>query len=69
MYSKNFEEKLEGWRYEEKVSGVDLPDAPDAMRRIDLSISWGEREREQFTLSYFVKSPLPEALNALGGLQ
>ena len=61
---EGLEEQLEGWTYKEEISSVDLPELPDAMRRIDMSVSWGDRDRESFSLIYFVKSPTTNALTS-----
>lgn len=50
------ERQLEGWQYMRTVTQIDLPEFEDAMRRIDLTISWGEEAREQYTVVYFMRS-------------
>lgn len=47
---------MKGWNYQMTVSSIDLPLLADALRRIDLSISWGEGEDEQFALVYFMSN-------------
>jgi prepilin-type N-terminal cleavage/methylation domain-containing protein len=44
------------WQYREEVSSVDLPLISDAMRRVDLTISWGdlENEDESYSLVHFI---------------
>lgn len=45
---------VEGWQYNQTVTSVDLPLLEDALRRVDLSISWGEGEDETYSLLYFI---------------
>ena len=67
--------RFEGWEFEQNVEGIGLPTdreelAEDAIRKISLRVVWGPTEDEQFTLVYFVASPLeiPGQLDqALGG--
>lgn len=54
---------LDGWIVHENVTSVDLPQFPDALRRTDLEVRWGEKEDEGFILTYFAKTPPKE--NAL----
>ncbi len=44
------------WQYREEVTSVDLPLINDAMRRVDLIISWGdiENEDERYSLVNFI---------------
>ena len=53
---KNPEESLQGWTYEKSVTRVDIPPFEDILRRIDLTIRWGERERDRYTVVYFAKN-------------
>ena len=50
------EDSLDGWTYEQNVTEIGVPPFDDVMRRIDLSIRWGEGEKDQYTLVYFVRS-------------
>ena len=54
--SQSPEESLKGWTYEKQVTGVDIPPFEDILRRIDLTIRWGESERDRFTVVYFAKN-------------
>ena len=48
-------EQLRGWRYELEVQKIPVAKNEDALRRVDLSISWGTRPDERTTLVYFTK--------------
>ena len=52
---KNPERELKGWRYKREVVQVPVPPLEDALRRIDLSVSWGESAAESFSVVYFRK--------------
>lgn len=49
-------ERYDNWEFVRTVKAVDLPLAEDAMRRIDITVSWGESSSEQFVLTYFMRT-------------
>ena len=49
-------EELAGWTYHRTVEQIDLPEAADVMRRIDLTVQWGDRVEESYTLVYFMRT-------------
>ena len=51
------EEKLRDWDYKEEITSVAIPPNDDALRRIDLTVSWGDSTMEELTLVYFMKGP------------
>ena len=53
----SFEEKSKTWDFKQSVTSQDLPLIKDALRRIDLSISWGPSTDEEFSLVYFAYNP------------
>jgi prepilin-type N-terminal cleavage/methylation domain-containing protein len=44
------------WTCREEVTSIDLPLIEDALRRIDLSVSWGLGEEQSFNLVYFLST-------------
>ena len=54
--AKQLRDRLEGWRYKRVVTAVDIDPVQDAMRRIDLTVSWGADSSESYTLVYFMRS-------------
>ncbi len=53
---QKLKEKYAGWTYEQEVQSLDLPLVEDAMRRVDITIRWGDRINEQFVLTYFMRT-------------
>lgn len=49
-------QELAGWVYRRKVEPLDLPEAADILRRIDLTIQWGDSTQESYTLVYFMRT-------------
>jgi len=57
IYKKNeIEQLVKNWTYTLEVQAIPVPPDDDAMRRIDLTVSWGESAAEEFALVYFMKS-------------
>ena len=57
IYKKDEIEKLiKNWTYTLEVQAIPVPPEEDAMRRIDLTVSWGDSAEEEFALVYFMKS-------------
>ena len=53
---KELKQKYAGWEYERSVESLNLPLVEDAMRRIDIKITWGDKVNEKFVLSYFMRT-------------
>ena len=53
---KDMKDDIEGWGYSRNVTSIDLPIIEDALRRVDLTVSWGEGEDQSFGLLYFVSN-------------
>lgn len=51
-----FKRNLKGWQYELVVESLDIQQLRDVLRKLTLTISWGETEDESFSLSYFVSN-------------
>ncbi len=58
---KLIEPKLEGWKVRTKVSAVPLLELEDVMRRVELTISWGEAVDEEYTIIQFLRTK-PEGM-------
>lgn len=54
------EEFFKGWRYEQTVAPIGVPPIEDALRRIDATVSWGDRAKDRFTIVYFVPADSEE---------
>jgi len=50
------EKIVSGWTYKLAVQAIPVPPDEDAMRRIDLTVSWGESVAEEYALVYFMKT-------------
>jgi prepilin-type N-terminal cleavage/methylation domain-containing protein len=46
--------KLAGWQYAREVTSVDLPLFVDALRKVELTITWGETTDDIYSLIYVV---------------
>ncbi len=59
-FNDDFEVKeeipLDGWTYNLNVTSIDVLELEDAMRRIELTISWGASEREEYKVIYYMKT-------------
>lgn len=53
---------MESWTYTQEISSIDIPELQNTFKRIDLTIAWGEKADENFTLVYFVR---PDPLSAV----
>lgn len=47
--------EIEDWTYTRDVSSIAIQENRDALRRIDLVISWGDAEDQSYTLVYFMR--------------
>ena len=59
-------EDFADWKVKKEINSVPVPPFEDAMRRVDLTITWGEGERDRLKLTYFRQS-LPSG--QLGGTE
>ena len=50
------EPKISGWKVKTKISGVPLLDLEDALRRVEVTISWGEAVDEEYTVIEFMRT-------------
>jgi len=51
--------QMQGWNWEQEVQSIGFEILEDVLRRVDLTVSWGETEAEGFHLVYFARVPLP----------
>jgi len=60
-FDENFKDgehvSLDGWNFELDVESVDILLITDAMKRVDLTISWSEYDLDSFRLIYYVSNP------------
>jgi prepilin-type N-terminal cleavage/methylation domain-containing protein len=52
---------IAGWQYIVEVASVDVAPLEDVLRRIDLSIAWGEGASEKVSMVYFAKPEQKQA--------
>ncbi len=53
----HFESRFAGWKLENHVTSVDYGEFQDILRRVELVIRWGERDREKLSLVLFSNTP------------
>jgi hypothetical protein len=49
-------ERLADWKVTQEVTPVDIHELEDVLRRIDLTIFWGDDTGDSHRLSYFIKT-------------
>ena len=54
-YLSELRERLKGWTVKVEVTSIDVDPFEDAFRRVDITISWGDKITEQFDLVYFMR--------------
>lgn len=60
--------QFEGWTITQEVTSIDLPLIEDALRRVDVLISWGPTQDETFSLVYFIDNSQAAGAAGLGAL-
>lgn len=55
-HQREDEVNLEGWNYEINTESIPVLEIEDALRKVELIISWGESEREKFPVVYYMKN-------------
>ncbi len=51
---RNARKAVDGWRFSQSVTSVDLPLLADALRRVEIEISWGDTTDDRYSLVYLV---------------
>jgi prepilin-type N-terminal cleavage/methylation domain-containing protein len=52
-------EGLQNWRFFQRVTSINVPPLEDILRKIEMTVRWGEGADEEFQLVYFIR-PKPE---------
>jgi uncharacterized protein (TIGR02598 family) len=57
------DKRFAGWKFQQTVEEISLPlasqeQSEDAMRRIQITVSWGESVDETFSLEYYFNNPI-----------
>ena len=53
----SFENRFRGWKLENHVTSVDYGEFQDILRRVEITIRWGESARENVSLVLFANTP------------
>ena len=64
---KKKDDPTSNWTYKTDVQTAGIPELDDALRRVDIQISWGPAEAQTFKLVYFM-STTPSRNDPFGGL-
>jgi prepilin-type N-terminal cleavage/methylation domain-containing protein len=57
--SEALRSQIQGWTWKQEVQSIGFELLEDVLRRVDLTVSWGEGEPEEFHLVYFARVPIP----------
>ena len=47
--------ELSSWHYVRRVTNIDVQDVKDALRRVDLTIQWGDSPSDSYSVVYFMR--------------